>query len=177
MANIPVEVKKAAPAPAPTSARLPDTWRSFRQEMDRLFDRFSGFGLPTFRRWFDSEPTWTYESSFSFPVPAVDVTEDENDFKVTAELPGLEEKDIDVKVSNHTLTIKGEKTYEKEEKNKDHHMSERAYGSFQRSFTIPDEVDADKITAALAKGVLTVTLPKTAEAQKPAKKIEVKKAA
>ena len=175
MANVPVEVKKAAPAP--TSARLPDTWRTFRQEMDRLFDRFSGFGLPSFRRWFDPEPTWTYESSFSFPVPAVDVTEGDKNFKVTAELPGLEEKDISVTVSNHTLTIKGEKSYEKEEKNKDHHVSERAFGSFQRSFTIPDEVDADKITAALAKGVLTVTMQKTAEAQKPAKKIEVKAAA
>jgi len=145
--------------------------------MDRLFDRFSGFGFPGFRRWFDAEPSWTYESSFSFPVPAVDVTEGDKEFKVTAELPGIEEKDIDVKVSNHTLTIKGEKSYEKEEKNKDHHVSERAYGSFQRSFTLPDDVDADKITAALAKGVLTVTLPKTAEAQKPAKKIEVKAAA
>lgn len=175
MANVPVEVKKTALPPAP--ARLPDPWRSFRQEMDRLFDRFSGFGLPSFRRWLDAEPTWTYESSFSFPAPAVDVNEGDKDFKITAELPGLEEKDIDVTVSNHTLTIKGEKSYEKEEKNKDHHVSERAYGSFQRSFTLPEDVDAHKITAALAKGVLTVTLPKTAEAQKPAKKIEVKAAA
>jgi len=175
MANVPVEVKKAAPAPVP--ARTPDTWRSFRQEMDRLFDRFTGLGLPSFRRWLDVEPTWTYESSFSFPVPAVDVTEGDKEFKITAELPGLEEKDIDVTVSNHTLTIKGEKSYEKEEKNKDHHVSERAFGTFQRSFTLPEGVDADKIAAELAKGVLTVTLPKTAEAQKPAKKIEVKAAA
>jgi len=174
MAKVPVEVKKNAPAPAP---RLPHKWQSFRQEMDQLFDRFSGFGLPGFRRSLDVEPAWTYESSFSFPVPAVDVTEGDKDFKVTAELPGLEEKDIDVTVSDHTLTIKGEKSYEKEEKNKDHHVSERAYGSFQRSFALPERVDADKITAGLAKGVLTVTLPKTAEAQKPTKKIEVKAAA
>jgi HSP20 family protein len=175
MTNVPVEVRKAVPAPTP--ARLPDTWRSFRQEMDRLFDRFTGFGLPGFRRLLDVEPTWTYESSFSFPTPAVDVTEGDKDFKVTAELPGLEEKNIEVTVSNHTLTIRGEKSYEKEEKNKDHHVSERAYGTFQRSFTVPEGVDADKITAELAKGVLTVSLPKTAEAQKPAKKIEVKAAA
>lgn len=175
MANVPVEVKKTAPAPSP--AQRSDPWRSFRQEMDKVFDRFSGFGFPSVRRWFEAEPSWTYESSFSFPVPAVDVTEGEKDFKVTAELPGLEEKDIDVSVSNHTLTIKGEKSYEKEEKNKDHHMSERAYGSFQRSFTLPDDVEVDKIAAELAKGVLTVTLPKTAAAQKPAKKIEVKQAA
>lgn len=175
MANIPIEVKKAAPAPTPAEVSHP--WRSFQQEMNRLFDRFSGFGLPSFGRRFESEPGWAYESSFSFPVPAVDVTEGDKDFKVTAELPGLEEKDIDVKVSNHTLTIKGKKSYEKDETNKDHHVSERAYGSFQRSFTLPEAVDADKITAALAKGVLTVTLPKTAGAQKPAKKIEVKAAA
>ena len=175
MANVPVEIKKTAPAPA--SGRMPDTWRSFRHEMDRLFDRFPGFAMPSLRRWFDAEPTWTYESSFSFPVPAVDVTEGEKDFTVTAELPGLNEKDIEVSVSDRLLTIKGEKSYEKDEKAKDHHVSERAYGSFQRSFTMPEGVDATKIAAALAKGVLTVTLPKTAEAQKPTKKIEVKAAA
>ena len=174
MADVPVEVKQTAPAPTP--APSPDMWRSFRQEMDRLFDRFSGFSLPSIRHWFDAEPAWTYKSSFSFPVPAVDVTEGDKEFKVTAELPGLEEKDIDVKVSNHTLTIKGEKSYEKGEKDKDHHVSERAYGSFQRSFALPSGVDRDKIAANLEKGVLTVTLPKTAEAQKQQKKIEVKSA-
>jgi HSP20 family protein len=126
---------------------------------------------------FEPKPNWFYEGSFSWSPPAIDIVEDEKAYKITAEVPGLEEKDIDVAVSNHTLTIKGEKSYEKEEKNKDHHVSERAYGSFQRSFTLPEGVDADKIAAELAKGVLTVTLPKTAEAQKPAKKIEVEAAA
>jgi len=171
MAKTPVEVKKTTPA-----VRTPDVWQSLRSEMDRLFDRFSGgFGMPAFRRMFDVEPT--FQSSFSFPTPAVDVTEDDKAYKVTAELPGLEEKDVNVTVTDNMLTIKGEKSYEKEEKNKDHHISERAYGSFERSFTLPEGVDADKIAADLAKGVLTITLPKTAEAQKPAKKIEVKKAA
>jgi HSP20 family protein len=102
----PVEVKKAAPA------RTPDVWQSFRSEMDRLFDRFSGgFGIPAFRRWFDTEPAWTYQSSFSFPLPAVDVTEDDKAYKITAELPGLEEKDINVNVTGGMLTIKGEKSY------------------------------------------------------------------
>jgi len=105
------------------------------------------------------------------------MNEGEKDYTVTAELPGLEEKDIEVTVTDHLLTIKGEKSYEKEEKDKDHRVSERAYGSFQRAFTMPDGVDAEKITAALAKGVLTITMPKTAAAQKPAKKIEVKAAA
>jgi len=167
----PVEAKKAVPA------RAPDVWQSFRSEMDRLFDRFSArFGMPAFRRWFDTGPAWTYQSSFGFPTPAVDVTEDDKAYKINAELPGLEEKDIDVKVSGGMLTIKGEKSYEKDEKNKDYHVSERAYGSFQRSFTLPEGVDADKIAADLAKGVLTVTLPKTPQAAKQ-KKIEVKASA
>lgn len=171
MTNVPVETKKATPAP-----RTPDVWQSFRNEMNHLFDRFSGFGVPTLRGLFDSDPAWTYQSSFSFPTPAIDVTEDDKAFKITAELPGLEQKDIGVTMSNGTLTIKGEKSYEKEEKDKDRHVSERAYGTFQRAFTMPEGVDTDKIAADLAKGVLTITLPKTVQAQKQ-KKIEVKAAA
>jgi HSP20 family protein len=150
----------------------PDMWQPFRNEMNR----FSGFGMPALRRWFETEPNWSYQSSFTFPTPAIDVTEDDKAFKITAELPGLDQKDIDVTVANGTLTIKGEKSYEKEDKNKDRHVSERAYGSFQRSFAMPDGVDSDNIAADLAKGVLTITLPKTMQAQKQ-QKIEVKAAA
>jgi HSP20 family protein len=172
MAEVPVETKKTAPAP------MSDPFRSLRSEMDRLFDRFAhGFGMPSWRGIFGAEPAQRYESSFSFPTPAVEVTEDDKVFKITAELPGLEQKDIGVIVSGDTLTLKGEKRYEKDEKDKDRHMSERAYGSFQRSFTLPDSVDRDKIAAELAKGVLTITLPKSAAAQKPEKKIEIKTAA
>jgi len=171
MASKPVEVKKNVPA------RTTDLWQSFHDEMDRLFDRFAGgIGMPMLRRWFDATPSWTYESSFSFPNPAVDVTEDDKAYKVTAELPGLEEKDVNVTVAGGMLTIKGEKTYEKDNKDKKNHVTERAYGSFERSFTLPDGVDADKIAAEIAKGVLTVTLPKTVQAAKQ-QKIEVKKAA
>jgi HSP20 family protein len=172
MASTPVEVKKATPA------RTPDAWHSFRAEMDRLFDRFSGgFGLPSFRRLFDVEPAWRGDSTFSFTAPAVDVTEDDKTYKITAELPGLEEKNLDVTVSGDMLTLKGEKRYEKEDKDKNHYMSQRAYGSFQRAFVLPDGIERDKIAAGLSKGVLTITLPKTATAQKPQKKIEVKAAA
>ena len=93
---------------------------------------------------------------------------------MTAELPGLDEKKVGVKVANGVLTIKGEKHEDKEEKNKDFHMRERRFGSFERALRIPESVDTDKIEASFKKGVLTVTLPKTAEAQKPVKKIEVK---
>ena len=89
----------------------------------------------------------------------------------------MDHKNIDITVSGDVLTLKGEKHYEKEEQDKNRHMSERAYGSFQRSFALPEGVDRDKIAADLSEGVLTVTLPKTAEAQKAQRKIEVKTAA
>ena len=171
MAETPVEVKKTTPAP------VPDVWQSFRSEMDRLLDRFAGgFGLPAFRRMFDIERPWWPESSFSFPTPAVDVTEDDKAYKITAELPGLDEKSIDVTLSGEMLTLKGEKRYEKEEEDKNRHVSERAYGAFQRSFALPSGVDRDKIAAEFSKGVLKITLPKSAEAQNQQKKIAVKAA-
>ena len=173
MANTPVEVKKTAPAPA--SAGAPDAWRSFRTEMDRLFDRFAGgWGMPSLRRMFDVEPALRYESSFSVPSPAVDITEDDAAYKVTAELPGMSEKEIEVVVSGDMLTLKGEKRQEKEKKEKNFYLSERSYGSFQRSFYVPDGVDRDKIAADFSKGVLTITMPKSAKAVEQQKKIEVK---
>ena len=129
MAEVPVEVKKAPPA----QTTLPDVWQSFRSEMDRLFDRFStGFGFPSLRGMFDTEPA--LRSSFSFSTPAIDMIEDEKAYKISAELPGIDAKDIDVSVSGDMLVLKGEKRQEKEEKDKNYHFSERAYGSFQRAF-------------------------------------------
>jgi len=174
MADVPVEVKKAQPAQT-TQTTLPDVWQSFRSEMDRVFDRFgSGFGFPSLRRMFDMEPAW--RSSFSFSTPAIDMSEDEKAYKISAELPGIDAKDIEVSMSGDTLVLRGEKRQEKEEKDKNYHFSERAYGSFQRAFELPPSVDRDKVAADFSKGVLTITLPKTVEAQKPTKKIEVKSA-
>ena len=169
MADVPVKVKKTAPA----QTSLPDVWQSFRNDMDRLFDRFgSGFGFPSLRRMFDVEPPW--RSSFSFSMPAIDMSEDEKAYKITAELPGMDAKDVDVSVTGDMLVLKGEKRQEKEEKDKNYHFSERSFGSFQRSFELPASIDRNKIAADFSKGVLTLTLPKTAEAQTPAKKIDVK---
>ena len=167
MADVPVEVKKTAPAQ--TSA--PDIWQSFRSEMDRLFDRF---GFPSLRRVFDIEPAWRSASSFSFSVPAIDMSEDEKAYKICAELPGIDPKDVDVSVSGDTLVLKGEKRQEKDEKDQNYHFSERSYGSFQRSFQLPSRIDQNKVAADFSKGVLTITLPKTAEAQRPQQKIEVR---
>lgn len=151
MATTPVPAKQSSPAPVGP----PDIWRSFHAEMDRLFDRFSGgFGMIPF-------PGLRYESSFSVASPAVDIAEDETSFKLSAELPGMTEKDIQVSLSGATLTIKGEKRQEREETKKDYHLSERSYGEFRRSFTLPEGVNGEKIDAAFVDGVLTVTVPKT----------------
>jgi HSP20 family protein len=88
----------------------------------------------------------------------------------------MDEKNIEVKVANGNLIIKGKRQEEKEEKEKDYYLRERNFGSFERSFDVPEGVDGGKIEASFSKGVLTVTLPKKPEAQKPAKKIEVKAA-
>jgi HSP20 family protein len=175
--KIPVKVQgKAAGLPSTTQAWAPP-FLNLRREMDRLFDDFGrGFWrLPTSRSMFDIEPFWGSEVKWE-ATPAVDIAESEKAYELTAELPGMDEKNIEVNVSDGNLTIKGEKQEEKEEKNKDYYMRERNFGSFERRFELPEGVDADKIEATFKKGVLTLTLPKKLEAQKPAKKIEVKAA-
>lgn len=155
-------------------------WRPFeslRHEIDRLFDDFGqGFGRSPFRRSLvDLEPHWARNLTWG-AAPAIDIIEKDETYEVTAELPGMDEKNIEVKVANGGLTIRGEKKEEKEEKEKDYYLSERRYGSFERYFRVPEGVDTDKIEASFKKGVLTVTLPKKPEAQKPEKKIDVKAA-
>jgi HSP20 family protein len=152
-------------------------WHPFerlRREMDRVIDEFD-WRSPFRRSVFDIEPLWRRELSWT-ATPAVDIAEKDKAYEVTAELPGMDENNIEVKVANGMLTIKGEKKEEKEEKKKDYYHSERRYGSFERRFQVPDGVDTSKIEASFKKGVLTVTLPKTAEAQAAEKKIAVKSA-
>jgi HSP20 family protein len=158
----------------------PLPWRpfeNFRREMDRLFDDFQlgSWRSPVGRTVFDLEPFWRGEVSWA-KAPAVDVVEHDKAYEITAELPGMDESNIDVKFADGVLTIKGEKKEEKEERKKDQYLSERRYGSFQRAFRIPDGVDADKIAASFKNGVLTVTLPKTAQAVQSEKKIPIAKA-
>ncbi|MGC2589798.1 MAG: Hsp20/alpha crystallin family protein [Pseudolabrys sp.] len=158
------------------SSTLEPPFESLRQEINRMFDDFGWGSWPTFRRsLFATEPMFSRGLTRTNML-AVDVAESEKAYEVTAELPGIDEKNIEVKVANGILTMKGEKQEEKEEKKKDYYLQERHYGSFKRSFEIPEGVDPDKIEAIFKKGVLTVTLPKKVEAQKPAKKVEVKAA-
>ena len=106
-------------------------------------------------------------------MPNVDIKESDKAVTLTAELPGIDEKDVDLSVRDGMLTLKGEKKYEHEEEKEDIHMVERRYGSFQRSFRLPDTVNADKIDAKFDKGVLRVVMPKTAQAASPVKKIAI----
>jgi len=136
---------------------------SLRREMDRLFDDFaSGFGRV---------PTW-YANEL---MPSMNVSETEREIEFTAELPGLEPKDVEVTLSDNILTIRGEKKAEKDETKKDYRLVERSFGSFSRSFEVPGGTDPSAIRASIDKGVLTVTFPKPARAA--ARKIDVKAAA
>ena len=137
----------------------------FSREVDRLFDDMGrGWALGPIRFL---EPRTATEV-----VPRLDVSETEQEVKVTAELPGMDEKDVTVTLEGDVLTLKGEKKAEAEEKGKNFHRVERTYGSFQRVITLPAEVDATKVTAGFKKGVLTVTLAKSPASQ--TRKIEVK---
>lgn len=105
--------------------------------------------------------------------PKVDVTETKNEFSISAELPGMDDKDIDVTLGDGTLTLKGEKKVEKEDKQGEFYSRERSYGSFQRTFKVPETIDQNKINASFNKGILTVKLPKTLESRKEVKKIPI----
>lgn len=157
------EIKKPEPASTPAPV---DPFGAMRSEMDRVFDNFLG------RRW-GALPSIFGEGNGRMASPSVDIRENENEIVVETELPGLEEKDVSVTMRDGVLTIKGEKKSEREEKKDDYHVTERSFGSFQRAFRVPDSVDEDKIVASLEKGVLHVTLPKKADAQKPEKKIPI----
>ena len=105
--------------------------------------------------------------------PKVDITETDNNFLITAELPGLDEKNVDLTLDDGTLTINGEKKTETEDTQGEFYSRERSYGKFQRSFEVPTIIDQNKIDASFVKGVLTVTMPKIPEAKKEIKKIPI----
>ena len=143
-------------------ARGDNPFFSLQRQIERLFDDFTR-GFPTLG------------NGKMELLPSMDVTETDKEIEITAELPGLEEKDVQINVADNLLTIRGEKQAEREEKDKNYRLVERSYGSFERTLELPKGVDADAIKANIAKGVLTVTVPKPVPAQ--AKKIEVKAAA
>jgi len=139
---------------------LSNPFSALQQEVDRLFDgfsrSFSGFAARDV-------------------MPSMDLSETDKEIEITTELPGLEEKDIQLNLADNVLTIRGEKKNEREENKKDYHLVERSYGSFTRAVQLPEGVNPDSIKAVMSKGVLKVTVPKPAPAQ--TKKIDIKTAA
>jgi HSP20 family protein len=176
MADTNVPVKRTDSAPAPHAAtQLWSPFDNLRGDFNRLFDDFNRdfWRRPLARSAFDLFPLARGQFTSN---PAVDVVEKSDAYEITAELPGMDEKNIEVKLVNGSLTVKGEKEENKEEKKKDYHVQERYYGSFERTFPLPEGVDADKIEATFDKGVLMLRLPKKPEAVKPEKTIAVKAA-
>lgn len=122
-------------------------------DLDRMFERFFGEMMPSEGR---SAAVWT---------PSVDVKEDEHQFSVIVELPGMKSADIDVQVENNQLFISGERRMEEKKEGENWHFVERSYGSFSRSFRLPKNVDSEAVKAAYADGVLTINIPKAEEAK------------
>lgn len=144
----------------------------FRREMDTLMSRFFGGASPYF-------PMETAAQRTGFPSldmtgavsPAIDINETDAAIELTAELPGLGEDDVEIELRDRRLTLRGQKNVTHDDGG-DLRISERSYGSFARTMTLPDTVDIDKITAQFDKGVLHITMPKT-EPQDPSRKIKV----
>lgn len=151
---------------------------TLRREMDRLFDDFfTGFPFGSSpRRWLATDPWRRVQGLFEGSYPAVEVAEDETSYRITAELPGMEEKDVELSLAGDVLTLKGEKRQEREEKQGSTVVSERRYGSFRRSFPLPEDADPDRIDARFQNGVLTITLPRRPGAEAKRRKIDVKAA-
>ena len=154
-----------APVPVGTeravSRASADPFAFLQQEIERLFDGFSR-NFPAF-------------ATTQAALPRMDVSETDKVIEVTAELPGLEAKDVQLDLTDNVLSIRGEKKSEREEKQKDYHLIERNFGSFARSVQLPDGVKSEDVTAEIAKGVLKVTVTKPA--QKQSRQIEIKTAA
>jgi HSP20 family protein len=140
-----------------------DPFAAMQREINRVFDDFGRGSLTS--RWADTDVS-----------PRIDVAETDSTLEVTAELPGLDEKDVDVVLRDDILTVKGEKRSEREEKKKDYHLVERSFGSFSRSVRLPFEVDSEAVKAHFNKGVLKIVINKPAQVKDKTVKIPVRSA-
>ena len=155
--------------PVSRSSEDTDPFMAFRREMNRVFDdTFRGFGLPSLvGQAFGRMPAGTL-------MPQIDVSETEHEIQVTAELPGIDEKDVEVILADDVLTIRGEKKAEHEQKDRDYHLMERSHGTFSRSLPLPFAADPSQVKAAFKNGVLTVTIQKPKEVLEKQHRIEVR---
>ena len=162
-------LKSLLPALWSEDVKRADPFASLHKEIDRVFDDFR------------HEPLWpSVKDEKTVLAPRIDVSETDDEIKISAELPGAEQEDVHVELADDILTISGEKKSEekkeKEEEGRKFHRIERSYGSFQRSLRVPSGIDASKIEAAFKDGVLTVTVSKPPELKEKTRKIEVKAA-
>ena len=158
-------------SPKPTPPAPTDAFSALRSEMDRLFDQFS---LPT---GFSSSLDRVFAGVGDTPIvdAHTDIKETSDAIVITAELPGVSEEDVSLSLDNHVLTVKGEKKSEERREEDNYHRVERRYGSFQRSFRLPESIDEENVTASFDKGVLSVNIAKKPEAQRRPKTIEISK--
>lgn len=167
-----IDVKKGATTTPARATHNP--FNALRQQIDSLIEDFDR--IPFSSHWLDMTPFTKFKSGVDVVMPAIDIVDEGTSYRVTAELPGLSEKNIDIAKDGDLLTIKGEKREEREQKEKGYFMSERHFGSFERTLRLPHGIDDSKIDARFENGVLTVTLPKTPEAATVPKKIFIKAA-
>ncbi len=159
------------------------TLQTLREDIDRAFDRFF-HSWPTPPAWAkslrDFEPLKVLRPPFGFGrsglSPRAEVSETPDAYEVAVEIPGVDEKDISVVLAENRLTVKGRKRAAHEERERDYYVAERAYGAFARTFALPDDIDPDRIEAIYKAGVLTITLPRSAEAKRKEREIPVKAA-
>jgi HSP20 family protein len=166
-----VKINGESTAPMNREGRYPRSLWESTDWMDRWFDNFfsRALSLPPYG---STQPQ--SGNRWAGFVPAVNVIENENEVRVTAELPGMDEKDIELSIHNGVLSMRGEKKAEYEENKEGYYRSERSYGTFHRSISLPEGVDPDKVEATFSKGVLNVTVPKLPESQTGRKKIAIK---
>jgi HSP20 family protein len=163
--------KKIGNKPPIKRSEATDPFDSLHREINRVFENFSrGFmTLAPFSTDLFSESQW---GAFN---PKVDIRESAKEMDISAELPGMDEKDVQVSLTNNALVIRGEKKAEKEEKGKEWHRVERSYGSFYRAMVLPEGLDTNKAEATFKKGILHVIVPKRAGAKQETKKIAVRR--
>ena len=152
---------------------FPKTLQNFHREFDRIFNQaFRGFRL---------EPTWSDgvlwpRMADGMLKPTLDLSATEKEYTIAVEIPGVDEKDVKLEMANDTLTIRGEKKQEKEEKDKNFYRVERSYGSFQRVLSLPEDADQDAVKATFKRGILTISMPRKAMPQADVRKIEINSA-
>ena len=150
---------------------LANPLHQFHQEIDRLFDHaFRGFGLTPF----EFNRSLLPRLPDGILKPSLDLGATDKEYTMTVEIPGVDQKDVRLEIANDTLTIRGEKKQEKEEKDKNYYRLERSYGSFQRVLSLPEDANQDDVKATFKNGILTVTMPRKALPKADVKQIEVK---